>query len=363
MAFRRILGGSSLVVLAVGCGGDDGGAGGSEGQSTGIVLTTATETSTGNDDFDPNDTEAPPTTTNNPEVPTSGCGEVSVTLESITPTIVLLVDQSGSMTENFGGQDRWDALYETLMDPDDGVVVSLQSVARFGFTLYSSENGDQGGECPMLTSVPPALDNYDAIDAVYAAANPIDETPTGESLDIVAMDLAAFPEEGPKAIVLCTDGEPDTCAQPNPQNGQPESIMAAQNAYSMGITTFVIAVGDEVGAPHLQEMANVGVGKAPDDPMPAPYYQALDANELVQAFDEILGTFISCELAIEGIVDVDKACEGTVLLDGMPLECGTDWEVPDEDTLLILGEACDILKNGENHSVDATWPCDAVVIP
>ena len=363
MTFQRILGGSSLVVLVVGCGADDGGASGGEAQSTGIVLTTATDTSADDDDFEPNDTEAPPTTTNNPEQPTSDCGEVSVMLESVTPTIVLLVDQSGSMTTDFSGQERWDALYETLMDPNDGVVISLEANARFGLSLYSSMDGDEGGMCPMLTSVQPALNNFDAIDAVYSAADPLDETPTGESLDLVAVDLAAFPEEGPKAIVLCTDGEPDTCAEPNPQNGQPESIMAAQNAFDMGITTFVIAVGDEVGAPHLQEMANVGVGKMPDDPMPAPYYLALDAAALVQAFDDILGTFISCELTIEGIVDVEQACDGTVLLDGMPLECGTDWEVIDEDTLLILGEACDVLKDGDNHSVEATWPCDVVVIP
>jgi hypothetical protein len=215
----------------------------------------------------------------------------------------------------------------------------------------------------MLTAIPPALNNFGAIDAVYSLEEPIDETPTGESLDLVAIDLAAFDEEGPKAIVLCTDGEPDTCATPNPQDGQPEAIAAAQNAFSMDIQTFVIAVGDEVGAPHLQEMANVGVGKMPDDPMPAPYYEALDAAELVAAFEEIIGTFISCELTIDGMVDVEQACEGTVLLDGMVLECGTDWDVPDEDTLLILGEACDLLKDGDNHTVEASWPCDAVVIP
>jgi hypothetical protein len=361
MTFRRILGGSSLVVL-VGCGADDGGASGGDGQGTGIVLSTG-GTTADDDDFNPNDTELPPTTTANPDDQTSGCGEVSVTLESITPTIMLLVDQSGSMTTDFNGLERWDAVYETLMDPVDGVVVSLEQNVRFGLTLYSSENGDDGGECPMLTAIPPALNNFAAIDAVYALEAPIDETPTGESLDIVAVDLAAFPEEGPKAIVLCTDGEPDTCAEPNPQNGQPEAIAAAQNAFAMDIKTFVIAVGDEVGAPHLQEMANVGVGKMPNDPMPAPYYEALDAGELVDAFNDIIGTFISCELTIDGMVDVGQACEGTVLLDGMVLECGTDWEVPDEDTLLILGEACDLLKDGNDHSVEASWPCDAVVVP
>ena len=56
-----------------------------------------------------------------------------------------------------------------------------------------------------------ALDNHAAIDAVYGNNNPQDETPTGESIDAVAGQLAAFEENGPKIIILATDGEPDTC--------------------------------------------------------------------------------------------------------------------------------------------------------
>jgi hypothetical protein len=305
----------------------------------------------------------PPTTTDDPDALTSGCGEVTVTLEPVIPTIVLLIDQSGSMTADFGGDERWAAVYETLMNPVDGVVAQLQSQVRFGVTLYTSEDGNAGGECPILTSVEAALDNRDAIDAQYAPAIPNDETPTGESLEAVATSLSALDFEGPKAIVLATDGEPDTCETPNPQEGQPESLAAAAFAFEEGISTFIISVGNEVGADHLQEMANVGVGKDANDPMPAPYYEALDAAQLVDAFNEIVGTFISCELSIDGEVDVDKACEGTVKLDGQELECGTDWDVPNETTLLLIGQACDTLKDGASHSVDASWPCDVVVIP
>ena len=34
----------------------------------------------------------------------------------------LLIDQSGSMNADFNGQTRWDALRDSLMDPQDGVV-------------------------------------------------------------------------------------------------------------------------------------------------------------------------------------------------------------------------------------------------
>jgi hypothetical protein len=292
-----------------------------------------------------------------------GCADVQVQVEPITPTLVLLVDQSGSMTEDFAGQPRWDAMYETLMDPGDGVVANLQSTVRFGLTLYSSVDGFEGGECPLLTTVEPALDNLGPIDAVFGPADPIDETPTGESLAAVAQALAAFEADGPKGIVLATDGEPDTCDVPNPQEGQQVSLDAAAQAFDLGLTTFIISVGNEVGADHLQEMANVGVGKDPDDPMPAPYYQALDAQQLVDAFEEIIGSFVSCDLLIDGIVDLEQACDGTVFLDGMPLECGTDYELPDASTLRLLGQACETLQDGGQHTVDASWPCGAVDIP
>lgn len=298
-----------------------------------------------------------------PEFTSGDCVDVQVQVDPIIPTLVLLVDQSGSMTEDFGGEERWDAVYETLMDPANGVVASLESSVRFGFTLYTSNDGFAGGECPMLTTVEPALDNHMAIDDVFAASNPGDETPTGESLAAVAQQLADFQADGPKGIVLATDGEPDTCAEPNPQNGQQESLDAAAQAFDLGLTTYVISVGDDVGAEHLQELANVGVGKDPNDPMPAPYYQALDAQQLIDAFEEIIGNFVSCELLIDGEVDLAQACDGTVLLDGVPLECGTDYELPDQSTLLLLGSACATLQDGGDHAVDASWPCGAVDIP
>lgn len=336
---------------------------GTEGLGTSPFDFTTTATTTGPKlDLGVDGTAGPPTGMP-PEFTGGGCAEVQVQVDPIIPTLVLLVDQSGSMTSNFSGQPRWDAMYETLMEPGSGVVATLESQVRFGLTLYTSQDGFEGGECPMLTTVEPALDNFADIDAVFAPADPVDETPTGESLAAVAQQLADFQADGPKGIVLATDGEPDTCEQPNPQQGQTEAIDAATEAFDLGITTYIISVGDDVGAQHLQEMANVGVGKAIDDPAPAPYYQALDAMQLVDAFEEIVGTFVSCELLIEGEVDLEQVCEGTVSLDGTELECGVDYELPDQSTLVLLGEACDTLKDGDNHSVDASWPCGAVNIP
>jgi len=346
---------------------DDGGSQGETGGTGGLGGTgDGADSAPGDDDDD--DDDGPKFDVGSPVFETSGgstggCGEVDVAIDQTIPTIVLLVDQSGSMTANFQGVSRWDAVYDTLMEPTSGVVANLQDDVRFGLALFTSQNGDAGGECPILTTVDPVVGNFDGIDEIYRDQVPQDETPTGESLAAVAEDLAALDVVGPKAIVLATDGEPDTCAVPNPQNGQPEALAAAQAAWDQDLRTYVISVGADVSANHLQEMANVGAGKEVDDPDPEPYYQALSPEQLVSAFESIVSDFVSCSFAIDGIVDLEQACEGTVILDGVELECGTEWDVPDPGTLELLGDACERLGDGEEHDVSASWPCGVIAPP
>jgi hypothetical protein len=362
IARNDVLVGVVLVCVSIGCRGRDPAGNGSEDESEdGLGIEEDTDepradTSAGSGPL--LDIGGGEGAENMPEEDPEDCPEVEVETDPVIPTVVLLVDQSGSMSDDFSGQPRWEAVYETLMDPDEGVVKPLETTVRFGLTLYSGEDG----MCPALTEVAPALDNHAAIDAVYAGAGPLAETPTGDSLAPVAETLAALAEDGPKVIVLATDGEPDTCEQPNPQEGQDEALAAAQAAFAMGIQTYIISVGAEISHEHLQEMANAGVGLDPMGPEQAPYYQALDAGDLLGAFDDIIGSFISCTLELDGVVDLEQACEGTVFLDDQELECNVDWQLPDSSTLQLIGEACDILKNGDPHTVTATWPCDAVEI-
>lgn len=369
MRMRAQIGALAVAALVVptlaGCGSDRGGEGGGEGDE-GINPGLGTDETAGDGDGDGGggplldlgggdgqDGDGAD------EGQDDGCTEVEVSVEPTIPTVVLLVDQSGSMDANFSGQERWDAVYDTLMDPDNGVVKPLESTVRFGLALYTNT----GGGCPDLTEVAPALNNHGAIDTIYAPEGPEGDTPTGDSIDVVAAQLDEVTEEGPKVIVLATDGEPDTCAQPNPQEGQPEALKAAQDAFDMGIETYIISVGNDVSDTHLQEMANAGVGLDPIGIELAPFYKALDPDQLVAAFDEIIGGVISCTLEIDGIVELDQACEGSVELDGQELECGVDWELSDPSTLELLGEACATLQDGEPHTVTASWPCGAVTIP
>lgn len=362
----RTLWAAPSLCLLLACNSSDPGAGrydsddGAESLSTGIV------SASGSSD------ESSPSATSSPvlDIAQEGtaegaeeCANVEVDTSPVTPTVVLLVDQSGSMWYDFGGQPRWQVLQDALFDPATGVIKPLEEDVRFGLALYSSMDGNFGGECPMITELSPSFGNHAQLASTFAAAQPLDETPTGESLDVVALQLAEFEEVGPKIILLATDGDPDTCAVPDPQTGQPESIAAAQSAFDLGIRTFVISVGDDVADSHLQELANAGVGLPAQGSELAPFYKTLNPAELVAAFEAVINGFIGCEFVLEGIVDLNLVCEGEVLLDGEPLICNEDWVLLDESTLKILGEACDTLADGELHTLDASWPCGAVQIP
>jgi hypothetical protein len=295
----------------------------------------------------------------------SVCADVMLEARPVTPNVILMIDQSGSMTESFGGSNRWDVLRDTLMDTPDGLVFDLQGQVRFGLAMYSAraDGGDPGppvGECPIVTSVPVAIDNYDAIDAVYGPADPIDETPTGDAMNVIVDGIGSVPDPtmDPTILILATDGEPDRCEELNPQMGQAEALAAARRAYSMGIRVFIISVGEgAVSAAHLQDMANAGTGDAAG--VDAPYWVAGDDAGLRDALREIVGGVLSCVVNLEGRLMGD-ACLGRVLLNGREIPCGDEngWEAVDSDTIELLGDACDELQSDSGATLTASFPCD-----
>ncbi len=302
------------------------------------------------------------------------CAQVVVNLAPVTPTVMMLVDRSGTMSDPFGSEpSRWDALYGTLMDPTTGVVARLAGAVRFGVAAYTARDRDNDGQvegaCPRMNVVAPALDNYGAIEDVYGSLAPLDETPTGAAIDAVLPALAAVEEAGPKILVLATDGEPDTCARPNPNGhaqARADALLAVQQAYEAEIETYVVSVGGEaVGNPqaeqHMHELANAGLGRAPDADPAAPLYVALAPDELVAAFDDIIGGVRTCTFTLEGMVDEEHAAGGTVTLDGEELDYGTDWQLVDPSTIELLGAACDAILAGGEHEVEATFTCEAIV--
>jgi hypothetical protein len=305
-----------------------------------------------------------------------GCPAVNVNLAPVVPTVLLLLDQSGSMTTTFGtgtnAPSRYNAMKAALVDATSGVVTQLQSSVIFGASLYTSHNGTLDGEaCPILQSVAPKLSNLTDIKSLLDDNAPDGDTPTGESISVaigILQNAGSDPDAppSPKIIVLATDGEPDTCAVPNPQQGQTQAVTAAKAAFAAGFPLFILAVGDEVGAPHQQDMANAGAGKPLDHSQgDAPFYTADNPAELQAKFNEIIGGVRppDCTFAISSPVDPARASEGTVKLNGQTLgyDDPNGWSLVDASTLKLNGTACDAFLADPEVSLFAQFPCGVVV--
>lgn len=289
------------------------------------------------------------------------CPAVEVNLTPVVPVVQLLIDQSGSMDDPFGNTDRWTSLKDALIgNADDGVLFQLQSNLNMGATLYTSTGGSAGGECPQLVEVGPSINNAQAITNLLEDNDPVLDTPTAES---VAAVTASFPaSDNPRVIILATDGNPDTCADPDAHNAASQALSegAVQDAFTADIETFVLSVGDDIALGHLQRLANAGQGLDLDTG-DAQFYLALNPAELVTAFEDIIGGIRTCEVDVDGTVDLDKADQGTVVLNGDELVYGTDWTMQDEDTLILLGTACDTFLTADTVALSAEFPCGVVI--
>jgi hypothetical protein len=312
------------------------------------------------------------TGTSDGSVPT--CASTVVRASKIIPTVILIVDQSGSMTEKFADGTRWDVLRGFLLMQPGGLIDDLQTQVRFGLAMYSARSGENDpapvGECPLVTSVAPALNNFPAISAVYSPAEPIDDTPTGDSINKIIddLDLANDPDAQPSAtiFVLATDGEPDRCEELDPQTdeGKREAIESVQRAFSLGIRTFIISVGEgTVSAEHQQAMANAGLG-LDGTASNAEYWVAGDDRSLRDALVSIVGGQVGCDVALNGRVDSGDPCLGKVTLNGEELGCGdpNGWELVDDMHIRLSGQACDDLKSRDDALLDVTFPCGVDVV-
>ncbi len=292
----------------------------------------------------------------------SECGETEVTFDIVTPTVDLLIDQSGSMNFNFDGEDRWVVVGEVLFDPANGVVKQLESDVRFGMTLYTSDDGFEGGPCPITTSVPPAMDNYDEIAAVFNANEPDGDTPTGASVRVSAEQLIADAEAQRRVIVLATDGEPDTCEDSGDEDmGRVQAVAAVKEAFANGVTLYMISVGADIGDEHMQDMANAGQGVQPGEP-DAAYYQANDTQQLIDAFEEIIDGVRDCVLSLNSAVVENLVHTCVVLIDGneVPFNDPNGWQLNTPTEIELLGQACEAIQEGQ-VTVDISCDCEAVV--
>ncbi|MEY2929415.1 MAG: hypothetical protein RL033_164 [Pseudomonadota bacterium] len=303
-----------------------------------------------------------------------GCVDITRSYSSTPATVMLLIDQSASMNERFGAGTRWSVLREAIVAPESGLLTWLDQNARVGLMLYTSQDGWQSGlSCPLLTSVEAVTGNVERVRSAYLAAQPAPggDTPTAESIDQATQQLLRAAGSAPKYVLLLTDGVPDTCAEPDPQNGLPQALEAAQRAYAQGVRVYTVGVSEEIGGWRLQWMANAGAGKDPqslvygrDPEAEQPLFASNDPQQLADQLKGIIGDIRSCTVELGTPVGTERSLEGRLVLDGQPLEHGAanGWTFLDDDTLRINGRACEHIL-GTGQRLEVSFPCQADFAP
>lgn len=207
------------------------------------------------------------------------------------------------------------------------------------------------------------LNNLDGIRSLLEDNSPRGDTPTAEA---VVATTDAFPAaSGSRVILLATDGDPDSCEDPD-SNGEQEpkdaSEAAVQRAFEMGISTTVLSVGrGVVDRTHLERLARAGAGQDLNSGAAVPY-ETDDPTELANTFSNIIDQVRNCQFGINGTVDGNQASQGRVSLNGEPLSFGEDWQLASSQTLELMGESCEAFKNAAQPKLEATFPCGSVVL-
>lgn len=367
-----LLGGASLWMLACAppCyddgalqgGGDCPAQGGSGSESSGTQTDSETETQASMEGTaDSGMMTAEGTSADGSTTASTMCPGVSALLPAETRTFELVLEQSGNMNQDLDGVSRYAAVAEALFAPLDGIVTQRPET-RFGMLVF---HGLQAG-CPVTDLEPPTVNASPPLAALMAANNPVGSSPVPDSIDEAVTELQNDMAPGDKTLVLVLGNEPGSCAIQTPvgaidlANTRSDTVDAVTAAFGAGFPTRVIDVGGTVQEAFLQQVANAGIGHQPGDP-DAPYWVALDRQEIRAAAVEITATNRGCEFPIDDPpVSDEQAAMCDVVVNGASVmyQDPDGWDLADPQTLLLQGAACDSIQDGL-ATVAMMCVCDA----
>jgi hypothetical protein len=234
----------------------------------------------------------------------------------LNATVLFVVDGSGSMSDEFGGVTRWDALRTALLEPTNGFIPRFHDEAEFGLMIFDGNLENPTGvpptgvpmcsagtslSCPRLVRVPPVLSNLEQINKMFPIEPLGGSTPTDKAMK-VAVDEMIMRATGkgsggnPGYIILATDGQPNNiCSGGSGGTGDEEKacvIAAVDRAAAANITTYVISLAGQDLAleKHLAEVAKRG---NPKDPA-AHTFSPMTPDDLVMTLRTVLNSALGC---------------------------------------------------------------------
>lgn len=240
----------------------------------------------------------------------AGCAKAEYEAKLRPLDMLVLLDQSGSMTEH---EDRWTPTTNAIKrfvgaSESNGVGIGLQ---------YFPLGKNDGEKCETQTYAEPAVSlgtlpgnakaMTDSIDAHYfTKENCCDApehqgTPTRPAIEGVFAYLRSWLKEHPERnaiVLLATDGEPSEC---NNNDIDDVSASVAQAANGMpSIKTYVIGIGDQENLGDLAEAGATGQGAFLVDG------SGMQTEvQLLDALAKIRGATLRCDFEVPSGADSD----------------------------------------------------------
>ena len=243
------------------------------------------------------------------------------TAPSTTPSVPVMVvlDASGSMNQTDAPGPRIDAAKAAVTS----LIDTLPPQTQVGLQVYGTSTGStdaekQAGCTDIKTLAPVGPLNAGALKAQVATVVAAGYTPIGNALRAAA---DALPNEGPRSIVLVSDGE-DTCAPPAPCD-------VATELEQQGIDLTIHTVGFKVDPTAREQLSCIATATG------GTYSDAADATGLTQAL----------------ATKVDYAITGYTTA-GTPVTGADQFSV--QAPLLTPGQYVDTYAVGGSGGVDAT---------
>ena len=290
------------------------------------------------------------------------CQEFSDALAPVAPSVLMVLDRSGSMMDGqFDLEDpdktRWQALYESV----EGLVMqdNFNDYIQFGAKTFSTKGWGSCGVSPgvdvdfslgnganILANLPPAESEVNG------------GTPTQAALEISLDYMREHEAEGSKVLLLVTDGGIG-CAED--EDAALAEIVADLNvALEVDqIVTYVVGIAPKYNSAKTQLEAMAAAGGTGD------YIEASDAASLSDAIDSVVASSYtdSCYLQLDNPPPFPDLVE--VEVDGSYWDqvgdCsegdGWTWANDEMTRILLCNSACDALIETQEANVE--FHCDA----
>lgn len=274
------------------------------------------------------------------------CSSKTIPARAAPPDILIVLDKSLSMAPT-----RWLPSVAAVTD----LTKKFQSVVSFGLSVFP--HGQVGLCDPGMVDVPLKTNNADAIADFVGSTVPFGITPTGQTLQSAREALGDRNAVGdnlvtPAYVVLVTDGEPDCPdpSMPDPMQGVIDATTALMQA---NIKTYAIGYNlDPIGAQLMTEVALAG-GTDHSFKVESP-------DDLNAAFEQITKDVVRCQFELDQVPDDPHFV--LVEIDGKTIKLDpADGWVLEGKKISLMGGSCEMLRDGNQHTLNASIECSPVL--